>query len=248
MSLATILGRGKPMMPKGCKSVRDEFSPYLDGEMSGVTMHSMAAHLESCADCAEEFAAWRDIQQSLASLGPAKAPARLQARLRAVLSEEREQGTHLPWNERLARTWRSSLAPLALRIATGTVATLLLIGTTGFLVTMVGAPAEVQANDEPLGAMTAPHYLYSSVPPQPIQFGREVPILVEAMVNAEGEVYDYTILSGPTDASVERRLQANLLASVFQPATVFGLPVQGHVVMTYTGVSGAATVTASSSL
>jgi hypothetical protein len=101
----------------------------------------------------------------------------------------------------------------------------------------VGAPSAVQANDEPLGAMTAPHFLYSEVPPQPIEFGREVPILVEAKVDNQGRVYDYTILSGPTDANVERRLQANLLSSVFRPATVFGQPVAGHVVMTYTGVS-----------
>jgi hypothetical protein len=234
------------MIPKECKSVRDAFSPYLDGEMSGVAMQEMATHLEGCGDCAEEFSAWREIQQSLSAMGPAKAPAWLQSRLRAVLSDEREQGNHLPWHRRLAQTWRSSLAPLALRAATGTVATLFLIGTIGVLVTAMGAPDEVLANDEPLGAVTAPHYLYSSVPPQPIQFGHDAPILVEALVNEEGQVYDYTILSGPTDESVERRLQANLLASVFQPATVFGLPVHGHVVMTYTGVSVAATVTASS--
>jgi len=217
-----------------CARVREEFSPYLDGAMSGVGMQSMAAHLDDCEACAEEFAAWREIQGTLAALGPAKAPVRLQAQLRTALAVERERGTHLAWHQRFGAIWHETLGPVALRAATGTAATLLLLGGLSTLVVLTGEP--IQANDE-RGAITAPHYLYSEVPPQPIELGREVPILIEAKVDDQGRVYDYTILSGPTDERIERRVQANLLASVFQPATVFGQPVRGHVVMTYTGVS-----------
>jgi hypothetical protein len=231
------LHAGESALSSECESVREEFSPYLDGDMSGMAMQSMARHLDSCEDCATEFSAWREIQSSLASMGPAKAPLGLQARLRSALSEERERGTHLVWYQRLTVAWHATLAPMALRAAAGTAAALFLVGCVGGMAVWVGAPSAVQANDEPLGAMTAPHFLYSEVPPQPIQFGREVPILVEAKVNEQGRVYDYTILSGPTDERVERRLQANLLTSVFRPATVFGLPVSGRVMMTYTGVS-----------
>jgi hypothetical protein len=228
---------GESVVLKNCSDVREEFSPYLDGEMSGTAMQSMASHLDGCENCAAEFTEWREIQGTLAAMGPAKAPAGLQARLRAALAVERERGTHLAWHQRLAAMWHATLAPVAFRAATGTVAAMVLIGGAGAMVAMFGAPSEVQANDEPLGAMTAPHFLYSEVPPQPIEFGREVPVLIEAKVDDQGRVYDYTILSGPTDERVERRVQANLLSSVFQPATVFGLPVAGHVVMTFTGVS-----------
>ena len=222
---------------KVCASVREGFSPYLDGDMTGVGMQSMAKHLDSCAACATEFAAWRDIQSSLAALGPAKPPVRFQARLRAAIAEERALGSHLAWYQQLAAKWRTSLAPIALRAATGTAATLLLLGGLSTFVVLSDVPATVQANDEPLGAMTQPHYLYSEVPPQPIEVGREIPILILAKIDDQGRVYDYSILSGPLDAPVERRVQANLLASVFQPATVFGQPVRGHVMMTYSGVS-----------
>jgi hypothetical protein len=50
-------------------------------------------------------------------------------------------------------------------------------------------------------------------------------------------VYDYSILEGSQDSAVKVRVEGNLLSSVFQPATVFGVPVRGHVVLTYTGVS-----------
>jgi hypothetical protein len=36
---------------------------------------------------------------------------------------------------------------------------------------------------------------------------------------------------------VRRQVEQNLLTSVFKPATVFGVPVDGHVMLTYTGVS-----------
>ncbi len=221
----------------GCTSVRKKFSDYLDGAISGVAMQAVAVHLDACATCAEEFAALRQMQASLAALGPARAPAGLQAQLRAALSEERVRGTHLAWHLRLATIWRTRFAPMAWNAAAGTAAALVLVGGLGLLLVVADTPSAVQANDEPLGAMTAPHYLYSEVPPQPIEFGREVPVLIEAKVDDQGRVYDYTILSGPTDPSVERRVQANLLASVFQPATVFGVPVAGRVMMTYTGVS-----------
>jgi hypothetical protein len=50
-------------------------------------------------------------------------------------------------------------------------------------------------------------------------------------------VYDYSIVEGPSDERVKISVEQNLLASVFRPATVFGVPVRGHVVVTFTGVS-----------
>jgi hypothetical protein len=229
--------KNRTIAATACGDVREQFSSYLDGALSGVQMHSMAEHMDGCSACATDFSDLRELQSSLAQLGPAKAPAGLQARLRAALVEERDRGTHLAWHQQAARVWRVNLAPIALRTAMGTAAAMVLVAGMGLAAVVVDAPTAVQANDEPLGAVTAPHYLYSEVPPQPIEFGREAPIMIEAMVNEQGRVYDYKILSGPSDVRVERQVQANLLSSRFQPATIFGLPVPGRVVMTYTGVS-----------
>jgi hypothetical protein len=107
----------------------------------------------------------------------------------------------------------------------------------GALSWMFGAPIDVQANDDAMAHLVAPHYMYSQVPPEPINTQRDMPIVVDAMVDSSGRVYGYTILEGPKDAGVNVRIENNLLSSVFKPATVFGVPVRGHVVMTYTGVS-----------
>jgi hypothetical protein len=217
-----------------CQPVQAEFSSYLDGAMSGVEMGRMADHLSGCRECADEFLGWRSMQNALSGLGQAKAPLGLQARLKMALATERERGSHLSAGKRLALAWKTSVAPLALPGAGGLLAAgLLLVG----IFRLFGPGLAVQANDDDMAHLIAPHYLYSQVPPQPIDTGREVPILVEAKVDTQGRVYDYTILDGPNDAAVRLRVAQNLLSSVFQPATVFGVPVDGHVMLTYTGVS-----------
>ena len=62
-------------------------------------------------------------------------------------------------------------------------------------------------------------------------------MVVEAKVDTQGRVYDYAVLAGPRDPKVLIKVEDNLLASVFEPATVFGVPVRGHIVMTFAGVS-----------
>jgi hypothetical protein len=195
---------------KECAVIRSGFSAYLDGAVSGVEMAAISGHLQQCNECAKDFQVWREVQQSLGELGPQQPPARFQARL------------------------RGSIAPLVLRLSGGFAVTVMLAGALSW---MFGAPIAVQANDDAMAHLVAPHYMYSQVPPVPINTRRDMPIVVDAMVDSSGRVYGYTILEGPKDAEVNVRIENNLLSSVFRPATVFGVPVRGHVVMTYTGVS-----------
>jgi hypothetical protein len=61
--------------------------------------------------------------------------------------------------------------------------------------------------------------------------------VVEAYVNSAGRVYDYRIVSGRDDAASRARVETLLLFSVFAPAQVFGEPVRGVAVMTFSGIS-----------
>lgn len=217
-----------------CAAVRSEFSGYLDGAISGVEMAAISGHMQLCSECARDFQVWRDVQRSLGELGPEQPPDRLQARLRAAIAAERERGAHLPLLQRLLLLWKRSVAPLALRLSGGLAVTIILAAGLSWI---FGSPVTVQANDDAMTHLVAPRYMYSQVPPEPISTQRDVPIVVDAMVDSTGRVYRYTVLEGPMDRAVQVRLENNLLSSVFQPATVFGVPVRGHVVLTYTGVS-----------
>ncbi len=66
---------------------------------------------------------------------------------------------------------------------------------------------------------------------------RDNPVVVEAFINGNGQVYDYKIISGATDVKTRSQLQNALLFSVFDPARTFGQPVRGTVVLSFSGVS-----------
>jgi anti-sigma factor RsiW len=229
-----------------CRAIRASFSDYLDGTISGVRMQQIARHIEGfdddcgvrttgCEDCARELAAWRATQEALCAMGPAKAPADLGLRLRVALSHE--QARHRSrLLDRLSLTWENAVRPMLLQVSVGFAGSVALLSIV-FLLSAVAAPQAVQANDEPLGALTAPHYLYSTTSPGAIVSGHDSTIIVEASVDSRGRVYDYTIVSGPQDDAIRTQVVNQLLGSVFQPASAFGVPVRGRVVVTFAGIS-----------
>lgn len=227
-----------------CENVRSSFSAYLDGDVNGHEMQAIAAHLESCPGCTEEFAGWRAMQQTLTTLRTAKAPQDLGLKLRLAISRERA-ARQSSWRDSLSLTWDNMLRPFVLQAAGGLACAVALITTIVFLLGVVPPPNSVLANDEPLGAITAPHYLYSATEPRPIVIaGQDAEvsstIVVEAMIGSNGRVYDYTVVSapdGPEAPAIQAQVVDQLMLAVFRPASVFGVPVKGHVLMTFSGVS-----------
>jgi anti-sigma factor RsiW len=219
-----------------CGEIRQMFSGYLDGAVSGVEMQAVAGHLGTCADCDAEFTAWRAMQGLLTAVKRDKAPSDLGIRLRVAISHEnaRRQGH---WWDGFAVRWENGLRPLLVQASAGLAMALVLLGGIGMLVGVVAAPQPVMADDEPLGAITAPHYLYSSATAGAVVTGQDATIVIEAKVNAEGRVYDYTIVSGPQDPATLARVRDQLMLQVYRPATVFGAPVPGRVLITFAGVS-----------
>ena len=224
------------MTARTCQKFQPSFSAYLDGAVSGREMQQIALHLENCGECAREFAAMRAMQKTLAALGPAKAPEDLGLRLRLAISHEQARRKS-NWLDSLSVKWDNVFRPWLVQVSAGFAGAVVLIGGIGLLLGMVAVPEPVMANDEPLGAMTAPHYLYSTVSPGAIVSNRDSVIVVEAYVNSQGLVYDYNIVSGPDDPAVRSQVVDQLLMSVYEPASVFGAPVRGRVVLTFSGIS-----------
>jgi hypothetical protein len=93
------------------------------------------------------------------------------------------------------------------------------------------------AHDVPISAITAPHFLYSAAAERPIVADHDTTIVVDAAINARGQVYDYKFLSGPENPEVQKQVAEQLMLSVFTPASVFGSPVRGHIILTFDGIS-----------
>jgi anti-sigma factor RsiW len=241
-----------------CKSIRERFSAYLDGALTGVAMQQTAAHLESCAECDREFAGWRTMHTALVELGPAKAPADLALRLRVALSQEQSRTPR----QSLARwqvRWQNTVAPFLLRASAGFASAVLLLGTAAVLVGAFASPQPVEARDASVDAATSPRFLYSMIAssapeatPADLTESRGASshitthtiagentnvVVVEAYVNSAGLVYDYRIISGPDTAASRAQVENLLLFSVFEPARVFGEPVRGVAVLSFSGVS-----------
>jgi anti-sigma factor RsiW len=210
------------------------FSEYLDGAMNGRAMQSVGSHLEGCDVCADEFAAWCGMQRLLAETGPVKAPADLGLRLRLAISHEASRRQRL--RDCLTTRWNNLIQPLLLQTASGLAGALLLFGGIAMLVGVGALPDEVLAHDEPLGAVTMPHYLYSAVSEQPVATPDDSTVVVQADVNAQGRVYDWSVLSGPIDEATKTAIREQLMVQVYQPATMFGEPVRGQVLVTFSGV------------
>jgi len=135
--------------------------------------------------------------------------------------------------------WRNTVGPFLLQASAGFASAVLLLGTVIVSVSMFTQPEQAQATkDEPLGKATAPRLLYLSSGADSDDIGAVAgPVVVEAYVNAQGQVYDYRIVSGPTDPATRSEVENLLLYSVFEPAKFFGQPVRGLAVFSFSGVS-----------
>ena len=226
----------------GCSTARAALSEYLDGRLTGREMQRISRHLDRCAECTSVFDTERIMLRSLALLGPVggreKEPDDMVLRIRVALSQERarrDRSRVAGWQ----LLWQNTVGPFLLQLSAGFASAVLLIGSVAVLVGMFAHPEHAAAQDEPLGMATAPRLLYhSSATPDTDEIGtKSGPVVVEAYVDGTGKVYDYRIVTGPTDAETRAEVENLLLFSVFEPARFYGQPVRGLAVLSFSGVS-----------
>ncbi|HUN82987.1 MAG TPA: zf-HC2 domain-containing protein [Terracidiphilus sp.] len=222
-----------------CSAMQAKFSEYLDGRLSGIEMGQVASHLDRCGECTREWTALKKNQAALAALGAMPEPGDLLLRIRVAVSRERarqRKSIFAGWD----LAWKNTVGPFMLQAGAGLASAVLLLGTVTVLVGMFAQPEVAQAKgDEPLGNATAPRLLYlsSGSGSSDEMNALSAPVVVEAYVNGQGEVYDFRILSGPTDAATREQVQNLLVLSRFEPARFFGQPVRGLAVLSFSGVS-----------
>src|SRR5215469_15214153 len=116
-------------------------------------MQRIAAHLDGCADCAAEWKSLRNVQASLATLGPVPEPKDLALRIRVAVSQEgarrRQSYFHV-----LNLAWQNTVGPFLLQAAAGFASAVLLLGSVVVLIGLVAQPQAAHAGDEPLGNAT----------------------------------------------------------------------------------------------
>jgi len=220
-----------------CGAVQDRFTDYLDGRLNGAEMQHISAHLNTCQVCTRQWEELRETQGVLAALGPAPEPPDLLLRIRVAISQERARARR-GFSDVWSLEWKNTIGPFLLQASAGFASAVLLLGTVAVLVTMFTQPQPVQASaDEPLGIASAPRLMYLSSGVGDSVDMSTTPVIVEVYINDEGQVYDYRIVSGPSDAATRAAVENLLLLSRFQPARYFGQPVRGLAVLSFSGIS-----------
>lgn len=217
-----------------CAKAKSLFSSYLDGAVTGAQMHAISDHVQACAACNREYVLLHQTQQLLGKVGRRKAPEDLALKLRVAISREAARARR-PWMAgslvRLENTVNAFMVPAMAGLTT----TVLIFG---LLMGFVATPL-IQASgpDVPLGLTTDPQLEQSG-------FGTALDsihgesLVIEAIVDANGRVQDYRILSNPKDSqAVLPELKNMLLFTTFRPATSMGRPTAGRAVLSFSKIS-----------
>ena len=215
-----------------CRDARNFLPGYVDGAVLPGDRARLRRHLDSCGSCRRELERYRVLAGHLAQLEPVAPPPDLAMKIRVRASRKRS------WRAGAGELWarfgllsQNILKPLAVP-ATGGVLTAIaafLFVTQGML---VGMPVAGAADDLPLN-LVQPAQLESLAPFPVADISASDPhassgaLLLEATLDAHGQVVYYKILSGPTDAALQRQIDQLLLFSRFRPQLGFGRPMGG---------------------
>jgi hypothetical protein len=221
-----------------CWRIRRKLPGYLDGALGAEEHAPVREHLEVCEDCRRELERYRQLSMLMSRVERATPPADLVVRIRAAVGQARASGGWAGRVERLAGrahlVLENILEPLALP-ATGGLLAAVLVFAVVYQVLLVGLPLGAVPNDLPTNLLQPARL--ESLAPFPVsgleesgQAGGHA-LLVEATVNARGEVVNYEILVGPDDRATRRQLDQILLFSRFRPQMSFGRPTPGGRVM-----------------
>jgi Putative zinc-finger len=215
-----------------CLEARPIMSPYLDGEVSREEMSLVQAHVESCSKCGQRFRALERTKLAARSLGRKPVPPELALRLRVAVSQEIASVRRSRW-EILHVHWENAFRALMVPATGGFVTAVL---TFGLLINLLMPIPVPEASDVPTTFYTPPQ-LQTTPFELAVETGRSEPLIVEALVGADGRVQDYRILSGGEgDSAAASNLKNMLIFATFRPATSFGRPTSGRTILAFSKI------------
>jgi Putative zinc-finger len=223
-----------------CREAERRIPGYFDGAIDAGGHVRLCEHLRQCPNCREELEKYRVLTAHLANLEQVAAPPELALRIRmdALRRPSRWSGVERLWS-RVVLTFQNILEPLAVP-ATGGILTALVVFGLVVESLVLGLPmGRPIPNDQPLN-LVQPAAL-EELAPFPVSTimdatdrSKSGGIMLEATLNAQGEVLFYKILSGPRSTAVERQIDEILLFSRFRPQMSFGRPMDGgHVFLSF---------------
>ena len=215
-----------------CSVAKGLMSSHLDSAVTRSQLAAVNRHLQQCAECTERYVSMQQTQSLVASLGRKAAPPDLALRLRVALSQELANAQRSRW-ELLRVHWENAFNAIMVPATFGLVTTLIIFGV---LISVLYPSQMTAANDVPTMLYTPPQL---QATPFELSMGTASAeaLVVEAYVGSDGRVQDYRILSAPENAqALLPELKNMLIFTTFRPATAFGQPTAGRVVLSFSKV------------
>lgn len=203
-----------------CLEIRHHFSDYLDDRCGREQLRSIRFHLSFCGSCRKELERLQAVQAELRALPRRRVPADLALRLRVEMSQRMHQNL-------LGRLWvrfENAFRPLLLPASGGLLTAVIFFG----LIMGTAFVPEVTLPDVPIAIVTPPRL--RELPPINFNTGDQAVVLL-TQIDAAGRVMSYRVLSGQLSPELSHSLDRVIYFSVFDPATTFGRPTDGQVVL-----------------
>jgi len=203
-----------------CVEIRRDFSGYLDGLLTREQLRSIRFHLGFCRSCREELERLQVIQGELRALPKRQVPPELALRMRVRVS----QRLHRNLLKGFGLWFENALRPLLIPASGGVLTAIIFFG----LIMECSFVPAVILPDVPLQLVTPPRLRELA----PINFNTgDQPVVLLTQIDAAGRVMSYKVLSGHLTPEISRDLDRLIYFSLFDPATTFGKPTDGQVVL-----------------
>jgi Putative zinc-finger len=213
-----------------CRQASYLLPGYLDGAVKSRDTIEIRAHLEVCGDCRDILDHYRRMSVAFANVAAVAPPPELAAQIRARAVEARRAIQRRQSSRgRLRLVFHNIFQPLAIPATGGILAAMF-----AFLFVVQGILAGAQfgavTNDLPISILQPARLESLAQFPAPgitTDADDSGLLIVEAVVNEQGQVANYKILEGPRDAASRRQLDQILMFSRFRPTLAFGRPMSG---------------------
>lgn len=219
-----------------CSWIQQRLSAYAEGELTGIARFVTRLHLQVCPSCLRDAESVEAAWSPLRLLRRPEPPTTLATQLRAAISLELAHGN--PWQWRMSRlksALRDSMRPMAIRTISGSLSAALLFG----LVMPALWTLPVEASDDiPVTYLTKGLVSNPTLEAEELfPFSEDTDVLV--YIDTSGKMYDFQLPEAQRlNVQLRAEIAQSLLLAEFEPATFFGQPVLGRVVITFTTVKG----------
>ncbi len=215
-----------------CTSIKQRLKAYHEGDLDGFARAAVRLHLRWCKDCFEEYEWTAEVSSPLRALPALEPPRSLQTQIRAALSVELARGSRWRWQlAQLRAAFRASLRPMAIRALGGALSALVLFGA---VMPDLWAVRVLAADDIPVTYL-AQRLVSAPTLHEPGPYAMPPNTTVLVYVDTRGGAYKFDLPDEQnTDSKLRAEIAKALLFAEFEPATVFGQPVAGRILLTFT--------------